>query len=311
MKKLFLSALFLVASCVVLVAQDDMLALLDSAEGNKNETVFATFKTSRVVNAQTIETVKAQTLDFRITHRFGNMGVASNGGGHTLYGFDVAENIRFSFDYGITNKLTVGIGRSKRFELIDGSAKYRFLEQTVNNKVPLTLAVYSVAGFSPVKEVQFYQAVDASVKHRTAHRLSYVTQLLIARKFSRYFSFELLPTYSHRNFVVANVNPNNGAIDENGLFSVGAALRLKITQRVAVVADYFYTFSQYRQNNSVTAFYAPLSLGVEIDTGGHVFHINLSNSSGITENDFIPYTTDNWLKGGFKLGFNISRVFNI
>lgn len=296
--------LFTLFQCLNIHAQDDLMSMLQNdTKEEKPEKVIATFKTTKIVNAQSTETVKAKTLDFRITHRFGNMGTASNGGVHTLWGFDQAENIRFSFDYGITDRIQIGIGRSKRQELIDGNIKLKLLEQTVNNSIPLSLVWYSNAAVTPKKDFE-------NIYKNTIQRFSYSHQLIAARKFGNWFSLALLPTYTHRNMVANDVNRNNNAAETNGFFSMGIAARLKLTQRFVLVADYFYNFSDYRINNPDIAFYNPLGVGIEIETGGHVFHINLTNAGGIIENDFLPYTNDTWTKGGYKLGFNISRVFN-
>ncbi|TND09488.1 MAG: hypothetical protein FD123_1294 [Bacteroidetes bacterium] len=310
MKQLLAALSFSLLLVPSLKAQDLDSMMNATDDPGKREYVSATFKTTRVVNAQTIETAKKGTLDFRITHRFGNMGTASNGGGHTLWGFDDSRDIRFSFDYGVTENLAIGIGRSKINELLDGSVKWSFLRQTLDNKIPLTITLYSTAGVTPVKEAQVYSNVtlDSGFVKKFAHRASYTTQLVIARKFSQRFSFELIPGYTHRNFVKAlDVNPDNSATDENDLISAGAAFRFKLSKRVAIVAEYFYLFSDYRRGNP--DYFDPIGVGVEIETGGHVFHINLTNAAGINENNFLPYTTDNWAKGGYKLGFNISRAF--
>ncbi len=294
-------------------AQDDMLSLADENTPKTHDKVFATFKGSKIINTQTTETVKAKTVDFSITHLFGNIGVQSNGGGHTLYGLDNVSDVRFAFDFGITNDLTIGIGRSKQSELIDGMVKYRILTQTTDNHIPFSLAFFGDMSYNPQSASQFYNGmVEVSgFKQKDFHRLSYTSQLIIARKFGSRLSVELLPTYQHRNFVLANINPDNGAEETNDLMSVGGGFRVKITKRFAIVADYYYTFSKYRQGNSSTPFYNPLAIGFEIETGGHVFHLNFSNASGIIENSYLPRTTDSWLKGGFKFGFNVSRVFNV
>jgi hypothetical protein len=295
-------------------AQDDLLSLTeDPAAKAKHEKVFATFKGAKVINAQTTETVKKKTLDFCITHRFGNIGDASGGGAHTLYGLDNISDVRIGFSYGITDNLTLGWGRSKSKELIDVMAKFRFLTQTQDNHIPLSVAFYGDASYNPQVSGQFYNGAvfPADFKKNDLHRLSYVGQLIIARKFGSRFSIEILPTYQHRNFIVANINPDNGAVESNDLFAVGAAARLKLTKRICLVADYFYTFSKFRTGNSTTPYYNALAVGIEIETGGHVFHLNFTNATGIIENNFIPNTNDSWSKGGVKFGFNISRVFNI
>jgi hypothetical protein len=295
-----------------LFSQDDMLNLLDSIDTKKtHDKTIATFKGSKIINAQTIETVKKRTMDFNITHRFGNIGEASNGGAHTLYGLDNVADVRIGFDFGITDNITLGVGRSSQNELIDGFIKYRFLCQTTDNHIPFSIAVYSDMSYNPQSSSQFYRGAIETSKRTELQRVSYTTQLIIARKFGWRFSMELLPSYQHRNFVVGVINPDNGSEETNGLYSIGVGGRLKITQRFAIIGDYFYTFSDYRNNNSENPFFAPLALGFEIDTGGHIFHLMFSNSAGIIENNYIPHTTDDWLKGGFKFGFNISRVFGL
>lgn len=295
-------------------SQDDMLSLLDSTGGKKvHEKVIATFKDAKMINAQTIETVKAKTFVFNISHLFGNIGVQSNGGGHTLYGLDNVSDIRFAFDFGITDNLTIGVGRSKQSELLDGFFKYRILSQTTDNHIPFSLALYSDMSYNPQLATQFYSGAvtGPDFKQNDLHRFSYCTQLILARKFGWRLSVELLPTYQHRNYVLASINPDNLKGESNDLMSIGGGFRLKLTKRFAIIADYFYTFSDYRTNNSATPFYNPLAIGFEIETGGHVFHLNFTNASGIMENNFLPRTNDSWLKGGFKFGFNISRVFNM
>ena len=294
-------------------AQDDMLSLLDSVgTKKKSERTIATFKGSKIIIVQTTETVKKGTMDFNIAHNFGNIGIQSNGGVHTLYGLDNIADVRIGFDFGITNDLTIGVGRSKQKELIDGFVKFRLLNQTIDNHIPLSLAIYCDLAYNPQSATVFYNGVDlTSFTKKDLHRFSYISQLIIARKFNWRFSMELLPTYHHRNFVLGNINPENGSVETNDMFSIGSGVRLKLTNRFAIIADYYYLFSKYREKNTATPFFPPLGLGFEIDTGGHIFHLTFTNCAGIIENNYIPNTTDNWLKGSYKFGFNISRVFNL
>ena len=303
-----------ILSGTLLIAQDDMLSMLDSATGPKtHEKVSATFKGSKIINMQSTETVKKRTMDFSVAHRFGNIGKESGGGAHQLYGFDNSADIRIGFDFGITENLTLGVARSKQSELIDGLVKYRMLTQTKDNHIPLSLAIYADVSYNPQEASLFYSGmvVDPEFKQNDIHRFAYTTQLLIARKFGWRFSMQLTPTYQHRNYVLGSINADNDAAETNDLISMGGGFRFMITKRVGIIADYYYTFSDYRTNNKANPFYNPLALGIEIETGGHVFHLNFTNASGIIENNYIPNTTDSWLKGGFKFGFNISRVFNL
>lgn len=282
-------------------AQDDLMNMLEGevSADKSPEKVIATFKGIKVINAQTIQTTKKKTLEFNIAHRFGDMDINGPSGKHTLYGIENASNIRFSLDYGITDKLSIGIGRSKMNEHIDGSAKFRFLEQK-SGGIPISAAYYVNAAISPVAVI---------AKDDFTNRWSYVHQLIIASKITRGISLEVLPTLVHRNFVDQTIlHPTNGSVDENDIYSLGFAGRFKITKRMAVVIDYFFTISEFRDADN--NFYNSLGVGIEIETGGHVFHINLTNSAGLIENDFIPSTTSSWGDGQYKLGFNISRVFN-
>lgn len=310
---------FLASLCLIpyaSLAQDDLLKMLDTVRTGeeKHDKVTATFKSTKIISMQTPQTVGKGELDFRITHRFGNIGEKSGGGVHTLYGWDQISDVRFSFDYGITRKLQIGIARNKRYENLDGSVKWRFMEQTLDNTVPLSICAYSIASLTPMLKSQFYSGADTAWVNDSAkfiHRMVYSHQVIFARKFARWLSIAVTPTYTHRNYVLAGVNSANGAMDENGIFSVGTGMRLKVSRSVSILADYFYVMSDFRKDNPTIPHYNPLAIGIEIETGGHVFHMNLTNASGIIENYLIPNTTDTWSKGGYKFGFNISRVFQI
>ena len=271
--------------------------------------VTATFKGLKVINAQSNETLKKKSLMFNIAHRFGDMGGYA-GGAHTLYGFDASTDIRFSFDYGVTNNFQIGIGRAKGIEpmqeFYDLNLKYKLLQQTTDNKTPFSVTLFGMGGAttrvasSDPTSPAYFGSTSAF-----AHRLSYTSQIILSYKYNSKFSIAVIPSYNHRNLV--------DYLDKNDLLSVGSAIRFKFTKRFALVADYFYNFSDYRNTTTNSAgdkvFYNPLGLGLELETGGHVFTVNFTNSTGITENEFLPYTESNWLKGQFRLGFNISRNF--
>lgn len=293
-------------------AQDDLLDLVKEDHTTEPpKKVYATFKTTKIVSAQTIETVKKRNLDFRVTHRFGNIYNSSlpnalNDAAHNYFGLDNASDIRISFDYGITDNLTVGIGRSKFREMYDGLVKWRFLTQREDNKIPVSVCFYGDLGYTSMTTDNLY-AGTIRPETNEAHRFQYCSQLLIARKFNSWFSLQVFPTYTHRNFIKQEINPNNGKQNTNGLFSLGFGGRIKLTKRFALVADYFYNFSEFQNDNS--GYYNPLGVGIEIETGGHVFHINYTNGAAILESSLITNTQDTWTKGQIKLGFNISRWF--
>jgi hypothetical protein len=295
-----------------ITAQDDLLSLIEEPKDSKPKKVYATFKSLRIGNAQTIETVKKKHLDYRISHRFGNIYNSDdenpiNETFQTFLGFDGVSDIRNSFDYGITDNLQVGIGRSRKNYLVDGSLKWRFMQQTTDFSVPVSVAFFGAAGYSHKKTKDLYAGVIKDFETNEAHRFNYFTQLIIASKVTPWLSVEILPSYMYRNFIKEQLNTNNDAFDVNGFFSLGVGGRLKLNKRLSFIGDYFYNFSPYYQNNSTV--YMPLSLGFEIETGGHVFSLFFTNASGLIENNYIPETTETWRKGQIKFGFCISRTF--
>lgn len=305
-----IAILFFVPFCGM--AQDDLLQMLEEVAPPKQEKVTATFKTTRVIQAHSIETVKGKTLDVRISHRFGNIYSTrnDNDGPDSFFGFDNVADVRLAVEYGITDEVMIGVGRSQMNNLIDGFVKWRFYNQTTDNKRPISLAFVGTMGLNASKKAAFYSSVKDSLvqtygsSKKFFHRLSYTAQLIISRKFSPGVSLELLPTYVHRNFV-------RDPKDENSIFALGIAGRFKVSKRVAIIADYFYVFSPYRYNQRGVPFYMPISVGVEIETGGHVFHVDVSNARGIVENNYLVESPDSWQYAEIKLGFNISRVFNV
>lgn len=309
MKQFLFSFLFF---STLLNAQDDLLSLVgDKPEENK--TVYATFKTFKLGNSQTIETVKAKHLDFRISHRFGNIYNTNdpnpiNQTFQTFFGFDVVNDIRFSFDYGITDDITVGIGRSRMNKQIDGSVKWKILKQTTDFKMPVSVTFFGDVGYNHNPMAIIYSGINKNFETNELHRFNYVTQLIIASKLNNAVSLQILPTYVHRNFIQQRFNTeNNNAQDVNGYFSLGFGGRFKMTKRMSLIGDYFHNFAAFYQKNDNVKM--PLSLGVEMETGGHVFSLFFTNAGGLIENNFLSYTTDSWLKGQIKFGFCISRTF--
>jgi len=315
MNKKYLSWLFiltLVSVSFVAKSQDDLLKLLDTAKKGPQK-ISPTWKDTRLINVQTTKVVDPGVMEFFILHRFGDAGEATGGAFHTLYGFDLASDIQFAFQFGIAKNLMIGISRSKEQELIDLDAKYKLVTQTTST--PISLALYGDVGISPELNSKFYSQSDSTTKNYFVDKLSYLGELIIDRRFGNHFSLELLGGVQHRNYVVANINPDNGAADENNIPFAGAGGRIMFNKHSSLVFDYYYIISQYRTNYPLqsgnTGYFNPISIGYEVETGGHVFEINFSNAAYLDENNIIPHTTEGWVKGGFKLGFSISRVFNL
>jgi hypothetical protein len=300
-------------SIILLVAIGLPLGIYaNNGEKNKDKTsdetsssstaVDQTFKTTRVVNAHSVESLKKNELDFRITHRFGDIG-GSGGGGHTLYGLDNSTDIRIALEYGISNKFDVGFGRSKgagpQREVFDGYIKYQILKQTTDNKIPVSLTLVETASYTGMEASE--DETSALSFDNAAQRMGYSSQLLIGRKFGERFSMQVMPTYVYRNYVAFE--------DENGIFSTGVAGKLQITKSFAFIAEYYQLFTE--RNVTGVEFKNPLAFELEFDTGGHVFHVNFTNSAGLGETQFIPNTISDWADGQFRFGFTISRIFKL
>lgn len=284
---------WILAGSSCLLFGQNLEELLEQSIQTDKEMVTATFKASRILNGHSIERMTTGQLDFRISHRFGTI----NSGAYEFFGLDQAH-IHLSLEYGINDWLMVGLGRGTFEKTVDGFTKISLLRQSSGpESMPVSVSLFSgiyINGLrwsEPERENEFI------------HRLSYVHQLLIARKFTPGFSLQLTPSYLHQNLV-------EGIDDPNDIFSIGAGTRLKLSKRISFNAEYYYLFKPDNEALSKDLFH-PLSLGFDLDTGGHVFQIVLTNSVGMREHAFLGHTTGRWLDGDIHLGFNVSRVFQL
>jgi len=281
-----------------LFAQDLMEMLKD--ETPKTDYSYATFKTTRIILGQSVESPAKGTLQFLVEHTFNSL----NSGAYELWGLDHAYT-RLGFEYGINDWLSIGTGRSAYQKTFDGSVKVKILRQSTGQKnMPVSLSFYGATIIKGEKDT-------AVIKHFT-QRMSYVAQLLIARKFSNAFSLQLTPTYIHKNIVRYRA-------DHNDMFSIGIGGRYKIAQRTSLNVEYFYQIpgfiNSYEVPGIIPVVYNKynncLSVGVDLETGGHVFQFRLSNAQPEFERGFITETSDKWSSGGIFFGFTINRVFTI
>lgn len=279
----------LTACCANLFAQEpDLLQGVEDTIPKKTY-VTSAFKSSRVINGHSMEFIGKGVMDFRILHRFGTV----DQGIEDFFGLDEAT-MRMGFDFGLTNNLTIGVGRSTLNKEYDGFIKYRLIHQSTGPK-SFPMSVVLVAGTTinttenndPNKDVEFKD------------RVAYYYQAILGRKFSERVSLQLTPTMVHRNLV--------DVTDDNDIYSLGIGGRLKFSKRMAFVVDYFYVFNGIPGDE----LYNPLSIGVDIETGGHVFQLHFSNARGMNERAFITETTESWGKGEIRFGFNLSRVFTL
>jgi len=297
MKCLKLIFLFYVLTAATQIfAQDSTASLLSilekEMEQNKDVTFYttATFKTTRLINGHSVENVGKGVLDVKVSHRFGNISE----GFYELFGLDKAS-MRAGFDYGITKNIMIGVGRSTFQKTYDGFIKVKILQQSRGKKnMPITLS------YIPTIALKTIHYEDPKIDNHFRSRLSYSHQLIIGRKFSDNTSLQLMPVFIHQNLVTL-------ARESNDIFAIGIGGRQKISKRVSLNAEYYYVLPGTRLNGTNNS----LSLGFDIETGGHVFQLHFTNSQGMNERTFIADTKGRWDKGDIYFGFNISRVFTI
>ncbi|HPF90770.1 MAG: hypothetical protein H6590_04310 [Flavobacteriales bacterium] len=279
--------------CTPVFGQEDLLDLLGEEETGPVYTN-ASFKTTRVINGHSLENTAHGVLDFRISHRFGFL----SGGVNEFFGLDNAD-VRLGLDYGVTDRLMVGIGRSGFQKTVDGFAKYKVLRQCDEGcGMPITLAVVASSSVTTARATEVPWYAPGRQDYFT-HRLSYSWQMILGRKFSEGFTLQLSPGVVHRNLVEAENDPND-------LINVGIGGRVKLTKRLAVNGEYFHVL-----RDEVPGLRNSLSVGFDIETGGHVFQLHFTNSTGMFERAFITETTGDWADGDVHFGFNISRVFTV
>lgn len=296
MKKILLSILLATATLAA-TAQDDLGSMLDSEEKPTKEYVTATFKGTRLINSHTIETVGKRTLEFRIAHRFGEF----NSGIYDFFGFDGGASIRMSFDYSYDGRLMFGVGRNSVNKLYDGYIKYKLLRQTTTKGMPVSVTLVTNANITAMRDANS----AANGYNRYSHfssRMSYMTEIIIGRKINKTLSLQVAPMFIHFNQV-------ERITDKNDVYAIAAAGRVKLSNRMALTGEYIYRLNKY--SKSFSSFYNSASVGIDVETGGHVFQMHVTNSLGINETQFVPYTSTSWKNLGIRLGFNISRVFRV
>ncbi|KAA9338764.1 hypothetical protein F0P96_06810 [Hymenobacter busanensis] len=272
-------------------AQDDLLNQLEQETKTEVKTDFATgtFKGTRIVNGHSVETPAQGSMLFLIGHRFGTL----NSGAYNFFGLDQAT-IRLGLEYGINDRVAVGIGRSSLDKTFDGFVKYKALRQHTGPAAsPVTVTLLASSTLTTLK---FPVGADRSV----GKRMAYSYQALVARKFSPSLSAQLMPTLVHRNLV-------DKPTDNNDVYALGGAVRQKISRRVALTAEYYYVLSEHTSEQ----FRNPVAFGFDIETGGHVFQLHFTNANGMVDPLFIPRTTGNFWDGDIFFGFNVARSFGI
>jgi hypothetical protein len=288
-KCLFLCLAVLFTASARVSSQDDLMDLFGEDEPT-TEYTYASFKTTRICIGQSIENPPNGNLIFVVSHHFGTI----NQGFYEFFGLDQATT-RIGFEYGVNDWIAIGIGRSTLNKTFDGFAKLKIFRQSSGlRNMPLSVSYFGSTAISTLK----WQ--DPDRKNYFTSRMSYAHQILIARKFNKSITLQLMPTLVHRNFVETEA-------DENDVFSVGIGGRAKISKRVSVNAEYYYLLP----GQTADDYYNTFTVGVDIETGGHVFQLFATNGRGAIEQYYIPQTSGSWLNGDIHIGFNITRAFTV
>ena len=289
-KKLLLLSLVLGFSFIA-IAQDDMDMLDELGEDSTLiEYATASYKSSRIINSISLENTAEGVLDLRISHRFGTV----NSGADEFFGLDNA-NTRIGFDYGLTPWLMIGIGRSTYEKAYDGFFKVKILKQSTGaKKMPVSLQFFSSMMINSLKAANPAQDLFTS-------RMGYTFQVLLGRKFSKNMTIQFMPTLVHRNFVETKA-------ESNDVIVLGIGGRQKFSRRAAITYEFHYVLPNQLAPQYVDYSF---SVGVDIETGGHVFQLFLTNSAGMNEQQFLTQNTGDWANGDIRIGFNISRVFTV
>lgn len=281
--------------CIVLArpvamhAQDDLLSLVGEDKPQKQRVKYA-FKSSRVINSHSMEFINPGTMDFRILHRFGSL----DQGYKNFFGLDQAS-MRMSFDFGLLHNLMAGVGRSTFKKEVDAFVKYApICQSTGPGSSPVTVAL--VSGIT----IDGLPWADPTRQNYFTSRMAYYNQIIIGRKFSEALTLQVMPTMVHKNLVQL-------ATDKNDIYALGVGGRIKLSKRMAFTWDYTYCIDGLPE----TGYYNPLSFGLDIETGGHVFQLHVSNAVGMNERAFITETTGQWGQGQVRFGFNLSRMFQL
>jgi hypothetical protein len=296
MKKLLISLAMLAGTAAFAQDVDPMSILNEMKTDDGKDPIIASFKGTRMINQHTIEVGGKRSLDFRIAHRFGPF----NSGAYDFWGLDQGASIRLSLEYSYDGRLQAGIGRSNIEKTFDGFLKYRLLRQTNDNSMPISVTLFSGMYYTNLQGAA--TIINGQDKYaKLSSRFSFAQQIMIARKFTERLSLQVSPTMVHYN-LVDNIN------DQNDTYAIGFLGRYKFSKRSAITFEWMPRLNEF---SSTKTYYNTFGVGLDIETGGHVFQIHLTNSLGLTENQFVPKTADQWKDGGIRLGFNISRMFSL
>jgi hypothetical protein len=270
---------------------------LDFGNEPEKKIIRSAFDGSTIINSQSTNVNDAGQLSVIIAHRFGTV----KEGFYNFYGIDEAA-MRLGFEYGVTNKVTLGIGRSTAGKNYDGYLKYRLITQTkgaASGNIPITVTLFVSSAFSSQKLRVLNQNND---RNYFIDNLVHTYQTIVSRQLSSRFSLQVSPTVIHKNLVETASQPHN-------IYALGSGLRMKVRGKLSINVDYSYVWKE--DLSAGVKLYNPIGIGMEVVTGGHVFKLHFTNSVGMIEKEYLTNTTDNFFKGQMRFGFTLLRSFII
>lgn len=284
--KLFLSLAFSLSVIGHALAQDELLKELDTIKSKQRQVEIATFKGLQICNMQSTKVAAKGEWDILISHRFGDL----TEGLDNFFGLDDAYT-KLGAIYGITNWLSIGASRQTNNKIYELTAKYRLKSQEVDG-FPFTIVGYNTMDINTNLSTDIYPGLE------TYNRFAYSTQLLISRKFTEKFSAELTPIYIHKNLY-------DQTTEREDQFTIGMGGRYKLTKRLSVNLEYAPRINAPEN----TVYHDLLSMGLDIDTGGHIFQLVFSNCQTMNDVYLFSNATGKWNGGSLYFGFNLYRVF--
>lgn len=288
MKKSILISVLIVFPLIGYGQEDSLLKELDSLSENEQIFELPAFKALQIGNLQSTKVVSKRDLYLVVAHRFGYL----KNGITDFFGLDQA-NTKIQLLYGIKKNLQLGVSRDSYQKTYSGTAKYRLLKQS--NKLPLNVSLYGSIDVNSQLKKSVYPGL------KQLDRFSYTAQMLAARRFSEKLSLQIAPIFVRHN--LQDLNYTKEQTHNQVLLGTGG--RYKLSNRFSVNFDYVYNFT--RNKNSL--YQNPLTIGVDIETGGHVFQLLITNSRASNDSSFLTETLGDWSKGQISFGFNIVRVF--
>lgn len=298
-KYLILSALIALTFTVKAQQKDSKSNSADSlmnamgSDDDKQSHQIDAFKGTSLIFSQTATTVKKNNLNFLVTHRFGDIA-GPQGGGQRAYGLDDVNDVYIGFEYGLSDNFNIDLGRSTIGQLIQGGLKWAVLHQTSGDGSPVAITLVGDVGVHPY-QVQTYPDFSS--------RLSYLAQAVFASRLTSDFSVQVSPVFISNN----SPQPNIPGVEEQ-FVTIEAAMKYKVTKHMGIIVDYAHPFSSFR--TGANGFSDPFGAGIEVETGGHVFTLNISNARASSEISSFSASQADYGRGQYRLGFTISRMFD-